>query len=270
MIERFRRWFAADDSGVDFAGLSEWSRQFGGHFKRAREGDGFVLDASWSGRPWRLGWGPSQRAYIPGRELDLRMELGLPTDLQMLVMNRPLAESLENLAFEQCTQSMQTVIDCAAPEEMRWLSMFPKVNLSAQNALRARYGAWSSAPSLALWWLEGPLSQALEELARHWLPEDIPFVLMTLRGRLYLRCQIPVPTLDLLDQMQWVFILAAEQALRIANQEPMDNSSPVALDCPSTLSGAWPGMTAGAIGGSLSSAPQGRHAPIKLPNVAQA
>ena len=182
MIEHFKRWFVADDSGVDFGALSEWSRQFGGHFKRAREGAGFVLDASWSGHPWRLEWGPSQRGYIPGFALDLRMELGLPTDLQMLVMNRPLAESLESLAFEQCTQSMQTVIDCAAPEEMRWLSMFPKVNLSAQKALRARYGAWSSSPSLALWWLEGPLSHGLEELARHWLPEDIPFVLMTLRG----------------------------------------------------------------------------------------
>lgn len=259
MIEHFKRWFGADvdDAGLDFGALSEWSRQFGGHFKRVREGDGFVLDAFWSGRPWRLAWGPSQRCYIPGRALDLRMELGLPTDLQMLVMNRPLAESLESLAFEQCTQSMQTVIDCAAPEEMRWLSMFPKVNLSAQKAMCARYGAWSSAPSLALWWLEGPLSQGLEELAQHWLPEYIPFVLMTLRGRLYLRCQIPGPTLDLLDQMQWVFILAAEQALRIASQEPVVTSGTGALDSSTTLSGAWLGVAEG-----------GWHAPVNLPNVA--
>ncbi|MES2888735.1 MAG: hypothetical protein V4739_12090 [Pseudomonadota bacterium] len=240
MLDQVKRWFSNNEAGFDLTAMSEWSRQQGWDFKRVREGDGFALDGQWSDKPWRLEWGPSQRTFIQQRELRLRMELHLPSDLQMLVLNRSLAEQLEANAFDQYTQTTQTVIDCSAPEEMRWLAMFPKVNLSCHKDLRSRYGAWSNAPSVAQWWLDGPLAAALEQLAREWLPEDIPFVLMTLRGRLYLRAQIPVPSQDLLTHLQGVFLVAAEQVMRVSTLEPGDSSTlSGSLDTPSTQPGTW-------------------------------
>ncbi len=238
MLEQVKRWFSGSDSGFDMHAVSQWSRQNGWDFKRVREGDGFAMDGSWGGHTWRLEWGPSQRSYIAERELRLRMELALPADLQMLVLNRALVELLEGRAFEQYTQTTQTVIDSSAPEEMRWLAMFPKVGMAANKNLRNRFGAWSNSPSLAAWWLDGALARALEELAAQWLPEEIPFVLMTLRGRLYMRVQIPVPSHDLLAHLQEVFLVAAEQAVRVATLEPGD-SLPTDLEPYTTQPGTW-------------------------------
>lgn len=238
MLEQVKRWFAGGDSSFDMHEVSQWSREKGWQFKRVREGDGFAMDGSWGQHTWRLEWGPSQRSYIAERELRLRMELDLPADLQMLVLNRSLVELLEGNAFEQYTQTTQTVIDSSAPEEMRWLAMFPKVSMPANKSLRTRFGAWSNSPSLAAWWLDGALANALGELAAQWLPEDIPFVLMTLRGRLYLRVQLPVPSQDLLAHLQGVFLIAAEQAVRVATLEPGD-SLPGDLVPNTTQSGSW-------------------------------
>ena len=240
MLDQFKRWFAGTESSFDIHAVSQWSRQQGWDFKRVREGDGFALDGLWSNHPWRLEWGPSQRNYIQGRELRLRIELDLPPDLQMLLLNRSLVELLESHAFDQYTQTTQTIIDSSAPEEMRWLAMFPKVNLAGQKSLRNRFGAWSNSPTSALWWIEGPLAAALEELARDCLPEDIPFVLMTLRGRLYLRVQLPVPSQDLLTHLLGLFLTAAEQAVRVAALAPGEASQRLDLDPPSTQPADWP------------------------------
>lgn len=239
MLDKFKRWLGAESS-FDIHAVSQWSRQQGWDFKRVREGDGFALDGVWSQHPWRLEWGPSQRSYIEGRELRLRMELDLPPDLQMLVLNRALVELLESHAFDQYTQTTQTIIDSSAPEEMRWLAMFPKVNLATQKSLRNRFGAWSNLPTSALWWIEGALATSLEELAKDWLPEDIPFVLMTLRGRLYLRVQLPVASQALLSHLQGLFMTAAEQAVRVAALAPGESSQRMELDAPSTQPGEWP------------------------------
>ena len=239
MLDQVKKWFLLDEEVSDIQALSDWSRQQGWGFRRLRIGEGFTVDANSSGNRWSMEWGPSERSYIVGNELRLRIDLGLPPDLQLLVMNRPLAESLETVAFEQCIQSMQTVIDTSMPEEMRWVSMFPEVNLAALEGVESRYGAWSIAPSLALWWIDGELSEALLELSRDWLPEHTPFVLMTLRGRLQLRVRLPAPSLNLIIQLQRVFLTAAEQAIRVASLEPLDLRKSVEADQPTARLGSW-------------------------------
>ena len=71
------------------------------------------------------------------------MELKLPSDLQMMVLTRPLLELLERETFEHYTESTQTHIDISTPEEMRWLAMFPKVTLVLPKSIRGRFGASS-------------------------------------------------------------------------------------------------------------------------------
>jgi hypothetical protein len=96
-----------------------------------------VVDGTLEGQPVRIEWGAPHRAYLTEPELRFRMELDIQHELQMLLMSAPLMAQLEKQVFEQFTQGMQTQIDASTPEEMRWLAIFPKVNLSTLKNVRA-------------------------------------------------------------------------------------------------------------------------------------
>ncbi|MGZ5276930.1 MAG: hypothetical protein ACXWCU_13545 [Caldimonas sp.] len=186
----FKSFFANQGLGPDFSEVSAWAKRRGHVFKRERDGNGFVIDGKLEGTPWRLEWGPPQRPYIACHELRVRMELGLPPDMQMLIVSRSLMELLEKQAFEQFTKSNQTEMGDATPEETRWLVMFPKIAMTGSKLLRASFGGVSSLPHEGPAWIDGPLGHALERAAGTLLRLAPPFVLMTLRGRLYLRMQL--------------------------------------------------------------------------------
>jgi len=218
MLESFKRFFASQGSGPDWRDVSEWAKQRGLTFKRAREDEGFVIDGAFDGKPWRIEWGPPQRAYIEGRELRIRMELKLPAELQMLLLSKPLMELLEKQTFEQFTEGTQTQIDTATPEEMRWLVMFPKLNLGGFRVLRNHFGAVASTAATGLAWIDGPLAHQLERALGGLLRADPPFVLMTLRGRTYLRTQLIDPDVNAMGSALAIFEAAVAQALKVAAQ----------------------------------------------------
>jgi hypothetical protein len=116
------------------------------------------------------------------------MELQLPSDLQMLVMSRPLMEALERETFDRFTESNQTQIEVSTPEEMRWLAMYPKVPLELSKAAKAHFGSVAVNPKTAAAWIDASVAEQLAQAAKTLLRESPPFVLMTLRGRVYLRC----------------------------------------------------------------------------------
>lgn len=217
MFIALKRWIAGPAPGADWPLVADWARRRGAFYKRAKENEGFVVDGALEGRAWRLEWGPPQRAYIEGRELRLRMELGLSQHLQMLLLSRPLMERLERQTFEQFTAHMETQIDVSTPEEMRWLAMFTKVPLAAPRELKLRFAAVASAPPLASSWIDGPLSDRLAEAARGPLAAEPPLVLMTLRGRLYLRLQLDDPKAAAIETMVALFETAAAQAVRVGH-----------------------------------------------------
>jgi hypothetical protein len=216
MLESIKRLFARQGIERDLSEVSGWAQRCGHGFKRARRDDGFVIDGVLEGKPWRIEWGPSQRPYIEGHELRLRMELDLPSDLQMLVLSRTLMDALERQTFEEFTDKVQTQIGTQTPEEMRWLVMFPKVDLAALKSLRVRFGAVASVPAAGLAWLHGPLARALEDAAEALLRADPPFVLMTLRGRAYLRMQLASPDAKSVASALGLFETAVTQAFGAA------------------------------------------------------
>jgi hypothetical protein len=216
MLESFKRLFSRPGNDRDFTLIAEWAKRREHVYKRARGEDGFVIDGAFEGRPWRIEWGPPQRAYIEGHELRIRMELELPSELQMLVLSRPLMDSLERQTFEEFTDNVQTQIGTKTPEEMRWLVMFPKVSLAGLKTLRLRFGAVASAPAAGLAWLEGPLANMLEHAAHDLLRAEPPFVLMTLRGRAYLRMQLLAPDPKAVAGALALFETAIAQAFRTA------------------------------------------------------
>ena len=217
MLESFKRLFAKPGNDRDYTPISEWAQRRGYGFKRVRDGEGFVIDGAFDNRPWRIEWGPPQREYIEGHELRLRMELDLPSDMQMLLLSRPLMDALERATFEEFTDDVQTQIGTKTPEEMRWLVMFPKVNLSTLKSLRLRFGAVASVPASGLSWIEGTLAERLEAASIDLLRDEPPFVLMTLRGRTYLRMQLESPQPQALAAALALFETAVAQALRAAS-----------------------------------------------------
>jgi hypothetical protein len=233
MLGTFKRWIGGRREGPDGRVIIAWAKERGFPCKRVREGEGYVVEGHMHGQAWRLEWGDPQRAYLLDRELRLRMDLKLPQAMQMLVTSRSLAEELEQAAYALFTQGMQTTIDSGMPEEMRWLAMFPKISLPSMKSLRQRYVAVAAAPEPLQYWLDGELGERLREASDVWLPADVPFVLMTLRGRLYLRLESLAPQADLLDGVVVLFEAAARRSL--AAMDAVGSSQ----GWPSTGSTAW-------------------------------
>lgn len=225
MLDALKRLFAGKGEDRDLAEVAEWAVRRGHGFKRARGDEGFVIDGVLESRPWRLEWGPPQRDYIAGHELRVRMEIELPSDAQMLLLSRSLMESLERQTFEEFTDNVQTQIGNKTPEEMRWLVMFPKVNLASSKTLREHFGAVASQPEVGLAWITGPLGNMLERAATDMLSAAPPFVLMTLRGRAYLRMQLGTPDASTVAAALALFETAVTQAMRVGGAAKSDANS---------------------------------------------
>jgi hypothetical protein len=217
MLGSIRSLFTRMPLGSDGHLLAAWARQRGYTWKSEKDGDGFAVDGRLDATPWRLEWGKPQRPYLAGHELRLRMALGLPPDLQMLVMTRSLREALEKEAFDRAMRSTQTQVGDAGWEETRWLVLFPKISFAESRLLRNAFAGVSSLAHEGPAWLEGALAHALERATSTWLAAQPPFLLMTLRGRVYLRLQLAAPDqIDVAAALD-LFETAADAALRVAS-----------------------------------------------------
>ncbi|HEV7576989.1 MAG TPA: hypothetical protein VGO85_13170 [Caldimonas sp.] len=216
MLGSIKGLFARAARHAEGDAIAGWAKRAGHVYKREKDGDGFAIDGQFDAKPWRLEWGGPQRPYIDGRELRLRMVLGVPPDLQMLLMTKPLRERLAKDAFDQATQTNQTALDDTIGEETRWLVVFPKISLAGSQILRNCFAGVSSLPHEGQAWLEGPLAHGLERAAATWLNAQPPFLLMTLRGRIYLRLQLASADEGDIAAAVTLFGIAAAAARRVA------------------------------------------------------
>lgn len=218
MLELLKRLLGVEHVGSELRGIESWAKARGASLKRVRDQDGVVLEGSLHGSPWRMELGPPQRGYIASRELRLRMELRLPQSLQMAVVARSLAEHLEQSAYQLFTQDNQTRVDTDMPEEMRWLAMFPKAHLAVLKPLKARFVVVADRTEPLEAWITGSFLRQLEVAANRWLAPDQPFLLMTLRGRIYLRLEARDTERSTLDGVMNLFEAAAYHALAVAEE----------------------------------------------------
>jgi hypothetical protein len=221
MLDAFKRFLAGGTSGGGPRAVAAWVVTRGARL--VRTSDALVIDGAMGSHAWRLEWGMPQRGYIHGNELRLRMELGLSPELHMLLLSRPLMVELERRTFENFTSTKETQIDASTPEEMRWLAMFPKVALAANLDFRHRFAVVSSSPQAAVAWIAGPVAERLSSAARGPLAGEPPFLVMTLRGRIYLRLELAALDLATFDAMVDLFETAANRAL-VVNGGPGDST----------------------------------------------
>jgi hypothetical protein len=211
MLESFKRLFGTPGQGADLAEISAWAGKRG--YAYAPMEGGFALDGQYDGKPWQLEWAPPQRPFMQGNELRMQIQAAIAHDVHMMVLSRPLMESLEKQAFQKFTQSLQTQIDDASPEEMRWLVMFAKVDLAGMPAVAAHYGAVASSPAQGQLWIEGPLAKLLERATGTLLVGDPPFLLTISRGRAEMRMQLADVSSPFIGAAISLFETAVGQAL---------------------------------------------------------
>jgi hypothetical protein len=217
MLVTIKRWLGSTAPQIPgWSELSSWARAKQWTLRAVREPEGFVVEGRSDGTAWRLEWGPSQRAYIQGAELRIRADLSVPRELQALVLNRELMDSMEKAVFDQYVEGVQTRIDTATPPEMRWLVMFAKLSSSELKSLRDGYGALSSFKPWLQQWLGGALSPTLAALPTS---AERPLVLMIARRRLCLRTALAQPDPAGLEAWLRLFECALQQAQRVVLDE---------------------------------------------------
>ncbi|HEY9105595.1 MAG TPA: hypothetical protein VIN58_02865 [Roseateles sp.] len=216
VVKQVKHWLVTRANAARWRPIQDWAEARGGDFRQTRDGLGFLIEQPKAlPGPLRIEWGVSQRSYLPGTELRMRCEMGLHPDLQVMVLCRTLMEHLERAVFEAYTDTLKTRVDTDTPEEMRWLVMFPKFNNAASQIVRQRYGVVGVTKDLASAWVDGDLGEALVQASQDLLPEGHPFVLMSMRGNLYLRTEMSEPDLPKVQALVRLLETAARAAQHV-------------------------------------------------------
>ena len=206
--------------------VSEWASKQGLVLNGAPDSKSFTMSGDISGLPWKLERGRASRDYINGEELRARAELKLNENVSVLIMNRPLKETLEKRTYEAYTDTLQTTADLSMPEEMRWLSMYPEAGWDTlPPAFWKRYAVLAEKRDHAETWLNPKLASMLLEWPEPSPNERIPFVLMILRGKAYLRMQFTPVDMPTLQHAAEIFTQACSSGL-----SGLSSSTPASID----------------------------------------
>ena len=201
----------------NWAEFVAWARDNAWTLKRTIAHDGWAMDHNPAHAGWRIEWGPAQRSFMSSHEFRIRFEVAQNTDVQALVLDRPLLARLDREVYAQFTGNVQTRLDEETPEEMRWLAMHAKLSPNQMGVpLRDRYGAISNDTEWVERWLAGPVADALKRRADAMPIEAVaaePFLLRLSRGQVVIRQAAAAPRAQVLQTCVTV-AEAVEQALR--------------------------------------------------------
>ena len=202
---------------ANWAEFEAWAHANDWTLKRTIAHDGWAMDHNPAHAGWRIEWGPAQRSFMSSHEFRIRFEVAQNSDVQALVLDRPLLARLDREVYAQFTDNVQTRLDEETPEEMRWLAMHAKLSPNQMGVpLRDRYGAISNDTAWTSRWLAGPISEALKARADMMPVEAVsaePFLLRLSRGQVVLRQAASAPRVQVLETCVAV-AAAVDAALR--------------------------------------------------------
>ena len=193
---------------------SEWAATHGFAFSPQGSGQHFSVKGKVGGKPWRLELGRPSRNYIRGEELRARADLGVNDDIAVLLMSRPLKESLEKKAYSLYTDSLQTMADPSLPEEMRWLSVYEEVGWEAlPREFWGRFAVLADKRENAMAWIGADLARKLMTWPEPGPTPEVPFLILLMRGKVYLRMEYLPADMPTLQHAAAIFTSACESAL---------------------------------------------------------
>jgi hypothetical protein len=224
MMESIKRWIAGESSSDAAAVLVRWAREQNWKVARMDEGATCLAEGLRDGSNVRIEWGPAQRSYLGPVELRLRSTLEAPPSLQMLVLSTRLAEQLELQAYQRLTDDARTELDVTVPEEMRWLTMLPRIPLGHLSlGVRACITALASHSSVGAKWLDTELASQLAAAPEIEQEGPAKLSLILHRGRLTLRLAASRLDADTLRWANQTHALALQKAIEVSAQL-MDSS----------------------------------------------
>ncbi len=224
MFERIKKAFSrgprepeeAPSSQLAHGPVSEWAGTQGFAFSVDGAGQGIALEGKVEGKPWRMQLGKPTRNYILGEEVRARGELAINEEIAVLVINRPLKEALEKRAYQMFTDDLQTSVDPSLPEEMRWLAMFQEVGWdSLQRPFWDRYSVLTDRRENALAWVTPALADLLMQWPTPAPTAEVPFMILLLNGKAYLRMEYTPADLGTLQHAAAIFTACCESALQL-------------------------------------------------------
>jgi len=193
--------------------VSEWAASRGMSFSSGL-GNTVSMQGRVGGRPWRMELGRPTRDYIAGEELRARAELAVNDDVGAMIINRPLKETLERRAYSMITDTLQTTADPRLPEEMRWLAMYDELGWEGPpERFWSRYAVLADQRENALAWVDDHLIEQLVGWPDPAPDPHVPFMIVLLRGKCYLRMQYQPADTVTLEHATTVFTSACENAL---------------------------------------------------------
>jgi hypothetical protein len=222
MFERIKKAFQREPKGRGDSVLSqsphgpvsEWAASRGMTFSSGALGNTMSMQGKVGSRTWKMELGRPSRDYISGEELRARAELGVFDDVGAMVVNRPLKEALERRAYSMITDTLQTTADPRLPEEMRWLAMYDEIGWEGPpEAFWKRYAVLSDKRENALAWVDDDLILQLMSWPEPAPSPQVPFMMVLLRGKCYLRMQYLPAETSTLDHATDIFVSACESAL---------------------------------------------------------
>ena len=219
MFDRLKKAFSQPSAGsakpVAASAVSEWAERLGYAYKagsdEASGTDGFTLTGTVASKAWKLERGRASRSYIHGQELRARAELKLNADVSVLIIDRRLKDALEKRAYEMYTDTLQTTADPSLPEEMRWLAMYPEVGWDGlAPEFWTRYAVLAEKREHALAWINPHLAGLLTSWPEPGTDQQVPFILMIMRGKAFLRMQYTPADLPCLEHAAKIFTYACQ------------------------------------------------------------
>lgn len=194
--------------------VSEWAASRGMSFSMAPLGHTMSMHGKVGGHAWRMELGRPTRDYISGEELRARAELGVFDEVGAMIINRPLKDALERRAYSMITDTLQTTADPRLPEEMRWLAMYDEIGWEgAPEEFWKTYAVLADKREHALAWVDDALIDLILQWPAPAPGAQVPFMIVLLRGKCYLRMQYQPAITSTLDHASAVFTAACESAL---------------------------------------------------------
>ena len=226
MFDKLRKAFSRDAKPQAEAGqtpsrmsplqgsMSQWAASHGFTVSMQGSADTLKMQGHVSNKPWLVEVGKPTRNYIHGQELRARAELNLNEDMAVLLINRVLKEALEAKAYGMITDHLQTTADPNLPEEMRWLAMYEEVGWdSLPREFWQRYAILADRRENALAWIDPQIAQLLLEWPEPGPSAEVPFMMLLLRGKAYLRMEYSPAGMPTLQHAAQIFNSACESAV---------------------------------------------------------
>lgn len=213
-----------------WAPVSAWCRDARLRFETNPSQEEFAIEGRVGSVPWQLYWSRPQRLYVAEREMRMQAELGLPGELQLLLLDRQLADSLRHAVLSQVSDTRRPDVT-EMPPEMRWAVSLPRVDLATCGLAGAGLVGMTSHPEWLQAWAASALGAGLraQPVARR-----TPWLLMVHRGAVLMRTEAPDPEPQALQPWIELFEIALREARRVQTEigDPAE---------PTTVPSLWAG-----------------------------